>query len=120
MRQRLRPKGYQIAQKVGIALSIALVIVLVWAAAASAQTPADVQYGERKAPSGPALASGGVSVGETSTTNGAASKTGEAKSSSGKLTRLPATGGPMLMVYVGALAACGAGIVLLRILGRDS
>src|SRR3954469_3455267 len=102
MPQGLTPKGSQITQKVGIVLSVALVVVLVWAAAASAQPPNDVQYEERKAPSGPALAPGGVSVGETNATNGAAPKTGEVKSSSGgKLTRLPATGGSPLLVYVG-------------------
>src|SRR4051794_35940758 len=109
MPQRLMPKGSQITQTMGIALSVALVVLLVWAAAASAQTPTDAQYGERKAPSGAALAPGGVSVGETKTTNGADPQTGEAKSSGGKLTRLPATGGPSLLVYagtLGVLAAC--------------
>ena len=42
MPQRLMPKGSQITQTMGIALSVALVVVLVWAAAASAQTPTDV------------------------------------------------------------------------------
>lgn len=92
---------------VGLTLSVVLVTVLFWAAAAQAQTPADVQYKER------------VTTSEVS--SDPADPAGEAKAGGKspltarpKVGILPATGGPMLLIFVGALMTSGVGLMLLR------
>ncbi len=115
---------FSVTRLAGFALSIGLVVMLVLAATAQAQSPADDQYEERVAPAGPALAAAGVPVGEAKASEAKASeaKAGEAKAGGGskaqpagpKARVLPATGGSTLLVYVVALAASGVGLVLLR------
>ncbi len=87
---------------IGFALSLVLLTVLFWAATAQAQTPSDVQYEERTAPSGL----------KASESAGKAKSDGNAKAGKAKTGVLPATGGPLFLVYVGVLAASGAGLVL--------
>ena len=132
---------------VGLTLSVVLVTVLFWAAAAEAQTPADVQYKERvttsevsSEPADPAdEAKGGgdgtsQSAGDPADRSYLAGPAGEAKAGDKspltappeagtggkssltarpKVGILPATGGPMLLIFVGALVTSGVGLVLL-------
>ena len=105
---------FGVTRVVGFTISAAIMIVLIWTAAAQAQSPAEEQYKERSAPSGPALGSSGVAVGEAKTEGAKAKNDPEAKASGSKMGVLPATGGPMLIVYAGVLVASGTGLVLLH------
>ena len=101
-------------QMFGLALAAALVVGIVWATAAHAQRPADVQYGEPKAPSGPALGASGMSAGGDKSGGTGAKAGSDTKTGGLKSGKLPATGGPSLLAYVGVLTAAGTGLALLR------
>lgn len=111
-----------------VAVSVALVVALVWAAAAQAQSPTEDQYGGPRVPSGPALGPSGVAVEDGSTAGGAAGGGTATSGNAADTTQqpadpaatgfLPATGGVTLLAYAGAIAASGAGLVLLRRSGR--
>ena len=153
--------GLGVSRLAGVALSIALVVALAWAASAQAQTPTEDQYGGPSVPSGPALGPSGVAVeggdtttGDDNTTGGttaggtaaggnaagntavdgaatggsatgntAAGNTAAGGNATGGGSQpagsvagvdvLPATGGVPLLVYAGALAASGAGLLVL-------
>ncbi len=99
---------------IGFALSTALIVTLIWATAAHAQRPIDIQHEEPKPPSGPALGASGVAVGG----GGAADSGGKPqpvspKTRGSKAPVLSPMGGLMLFVYAGVLVASGAGLVLL-------
>jgi hypothetical protein len=117
-----------ISRMIGFALSAMLVLALVWVATAHAQRPTADQYEKLKlstAPSGPALGTSGVSVGEAETggeprgrANPGDPDGGKSRLTGLKVGVLPATGGPMLLIICVGVAATGAGLVLLRLSGR--
>lgn len=100
---------YGVPRSVGLAFSAAIVAALIWAAAAQAQTlsPAEDQYGDPTASLSITAESSGIPDGDGS----AGDDPPTAGSSKGVL---PSTGGPMLLVYAGALVVSSAGVVLLR------
>ena len=106
--------GFGVSRLAGVALSIALVVALAWAATAQAQSPTEDQYGGPSVPSGPALGPSGVAVEGGNTATGAATEPADPAATG----FLPATGGVALLAYAGAIAASGAGLVLLRRSGR--
>ena len=130
---------FGLTRMVGLTLSVVLVTMLFWVAAAQAQSPIDVQYKERVTatevssdpadpadPADEAKAGGDGKSSLTASPNAAGGKsplTASPNAAGGKssLTAspkagiLPATGGPMLLVFVGAfLVVSGAGLMLLR------
>lgn len=137
--------GFGVSRLAGVALSIALVVALAWAASAQAQTPTEDQYGGPTVPSGPALGPSGVAVeggdtttGDTTTVGTAAGGTAASNTAAGgtaaggnatggnatggvsqpagsvaEVDVLPATGGVPPLVYAEALAAAGAGLLVL-------
>ena len=62
--------GFGVPRLAGVALSLALVVALVWAASAQAQTSTEDQYGGPSVPSGPALAPSRAAVEGGDTTPG--------------------------------------------------
>jgi hypothetical protein len=98
-----------------VALAGVLSVTLIWATAAHAQRPVDIQHEEPKAPSGPALGPSGVS----SESGEAAGSAEEPQAISSKARVLSPIGRLIVLIYGGVLAGSSLGLVLLHRSNRD-